>query len=362
MSKDDFVFGSTPIENFWKFINDRHEIYLKRKRGEPKPWSDDPIFLDWKFTNVFRELDRGTIAIRQVLHKLWVNYQRNLVVNKAVMEELYNIKEGEKIKEVATSKYIRNQFINCILYRMFNYHKHCEAIGPIYNPTALYKYLEACQESGHKVFGGAYMHAPGKSTNKLQDYIEVCRQIVSDADDLISIITTVNTLHDAWNVLQKYDCVGPFVAYEFVCDLRYTDILNNATDTCTWCNIGPGAERGLKRLGLKPTLESIVDLFHKSYGSLQNKALGVVGEGPHWIEEHWSGKYPYWELREIEHCLCELDKYERIRLGEGRPRAKFHGRPVESETSQWFNAIAGESRPVETNTLKEALNTLENLE
>jgi len=29
-------------------------------------------------------------------------------------------------------------------------------------------------------------------------------------------------------------------------------------------------------------------------------------------------------MREIEHSLCEFDKYERTRLGEGRPRAKYN--------------------------------------
>ena len=32
---------------------------------------------------------------------------------------------------------------------------------------------------------------------------------------------------------------------------------------------------------------------------------------------------PRLEMREIEHCLCEFDKYERVRLGEGRPRSKY---------------------------------------
>ena len=32
---------------------------------------------------------------------------------------------------------------------------------------------------------------------------------------------------------------------------------------------------------------------------------------------------PALEMRDIEHCLCEFDKYERTRLGEGRPRAKY---------------------------------------
>ena len=29
------------------------------------------------------------------------------------------------------------------------------------------------------------------------------------------------------------------------------------------------------------------------------------------------------EMRDIEHCLCEFDKYERVRLGQGKPRAKY---------------------------------------
>jgi hypothetical protein len=29
------------------------------------------------------------------------------------------------------------------------------------------------------------------------------------------------------------------------------------------------------------------------------------------------------DMRTIEHSLCEWDKYERVRLGQGRPRAKF---------------------------------------
>jgi hypothetical protein len=32
---------------------------------------------------------------------------------------------------------------------------------------------------------------------------------------------------------------------------------------------------------------------------------------------------PSVEMRDIEHSLCEFDKYERVRLGEGRPRMKY---------------------------------------
>ena len=32
---------------------------------------------------------------------------------------------------------------------------------------------------------------------------------------------------------------------------------------------------------------------------------------------------PVLELRDIEHSLCEFDKYERVRLGQGQPRSKY---------------------------------------
>ena len=32
---------------------------------------------------------------------------------------------------------------------------------------------------------------------------------------------------------------------------------------------------------------------------------------------------PDLEMRDIEHSLCEFDKYERVRLGEGKPRSLY---------------------------------------
>ena len=32
---------------------------------------------------------------------------------------------------------------------------------------------------------------------------------------------------------------------------------------------------------------------------------------------------PKLEMRDIEHSLCEFDKYERVRNGEGAPRGRY---------------------------------------
>ena len=42
------------------------------------------------------------------------------------------------------------------------------------------------------------------------------------------------------------------------------------------------------------------------------------------------------DMRCIEHSLCEWDKYERVRLGQGKPRSKYH-----ANVGMWLEAPDG---------------------
>ena len=53
------------VEGFYDYINERHAIYLKRFIGEPHPWTDDEILQTYSFCNVYRELDKVTVWIRE---------------------------------------------------------------------------------------------------------------------------------------------------------------------------------------------------------------------------------------------------------------------------------------------------------
>ena len=52
-----------PVSAFFDFCRERENIRLARESGTPPPWTDDPIFQKGRFLNVFREDDRGNIAI-----------------------------------------------------------------------------------------------------------------------------------------------------------------------------------------------------------------------------------------------------------------------------------------------------------
>ena len=52
-----------PVKRLFAFANERHMIYRRREAGESPPWTADPILCNYRFTNVYRELDRVTIWI-----------------------------------------------------------------------------------------------------------------------------------------------------------------------------------------------------------------------------------------------------------------------------------------------------------
>lgn len=52
-----------PVQAFFDWCRERERIRERRERGDPPPWSDDPVFQRGRFLNVFREDDRGSKAI-----------------------------------------------------------------------------------------------------------------------------------------------------------------------------------------------------------------------------------------------------------------------------------------------------------
>src|SRR4029077_13623868 len=46
----------------WYWVKERHAMYTARREGKPSPWTTDAILSQYKFTNIFREIDRESQA------------------------------------------------------------------------------------------------------------------------------------------------------------------------------------------------------------------------------------------------------------------------------------------------------------
>jgi hypothetical protein len=202
------------------------------------------------------------------------------------------------------------------------------------------KTLWARERLGLHCFTGAYMI-------KIENYrgkIESCCDQISKQWEvrgrLFDRVLRCKTLEAAWKIFKQIEYIGGFMAYEIVTDLRHTYLLNEATDINTWCNLGPGAMRGISRLfnpdGRTPSkIESKNSLPKDILGTLRmlrdaiNLKLTELNDCAEPSEDPDDGKleftYPLFEMRELEHTLCEFDKYERARLGQGTMKRKYPG-------------------------------------
>lgn len=299
MTKAEFEWGHASIDEFFWWINERHEIYMKKTSGEPKPWTDDKIMQRYKFCNVFRELDTGTIALRKMCGGL---------------------RQCRELELLA---------FNICWYRVFNRYEHAQDIGwcPDYEPLRVG--ILAKHDAGEKIVTSAHMTYGEKGRSKTDTLLDMCADIWARRSDIADECVQTNSMESVFTLMRKFQGVGAFLAYEMVTDFSMVHLLANATDRLTWANIGPGSKRGLQRLGRVMFVPSLIELWKNAEHMLEAHVSVhhplTYGKDGYADERDESPCKPLFELREIEHSLCEFDKYQRALSGAGRPRMRYDG-------------------------------------
>ena len=264
----------------------RHEIYLRREAGSAWPWTDDRILMNFKFTNVYREFDRQTVWIRENVREPFAEHPHLWFMLC-----------------IARIGYTRETLAQLIASTAW------PTEGGRWSHAELVKITERNlrRNGGPGVFYAAYM---------------VNHHLWQELDALWKARGVVEprlhgSLARAFDVLRGYPGWGPFMSYEVVTDLRHTRYLRHAPDVMTWANMGPGSRRGLNRV-----LSASLNTSYKPAEFCRHlTAILDVLRGTLWPRA--SAKWPRLELRDVEHSLCEFDKYERARLGEGRPKQRY---------------------------------------
>jgi hypothetical protein len=279
------------------WMEERQLIYNKRQAGIRWPWTEDEILQKYRFCNVYREQDKETAWLRENWLKPYADHP--------------------------------NLWFACALFRQINWSPTLAEIGfpEEWKPARAVEVMEARKKRGEKTYTSAYMLPEIGETSKarytvnrvltpLWEAVGKYRECLPWAQ-----LNRPCTLEEAYTWLRRFFGFGGggFLAYEVVTDWRHTRYLDWAPDINTWANSGPGAKRGVCRL-----LNLPLDTHMRP-----EELLAYMRAIYTWVYENRNlGILPDLEMRDIEHSLCEYDKYLRVKEGNRRSGLELFERPL----------------------------------
>ena len=298
------------LDQFYQFVYERHMVWFRRfvLKLSP-PWTANRWLRDYKFTNVYRELDRGTAWLMSHILSptaLAAGSQHNLLWQVVLYRVLNRVETFEAVGIPSYSKW--------------------EADKGVFRSN-LYEYK---RRHGH-VFTSAHLTVPVNRLggDKLAAYLKGLDALHKLVPKLWMEIAAAETMEQVFRALQLVPYVGPFIAYEITVDLTYGKLIPFTEDD--FVNAGPGCKVGIKLIfPERSKKDELVAAIHELRDSQQYHFQRLSLDFP-----YLNGK-PL-SLRNIEHSLCEFCKMWKITHGVGKARMLFKPKstnPYESAAGQ----------------------------
>jgi hypothetical protein len=316
------MFEHTPetAAPLFAWMAERHAIYLRKEalqeRRIPKlsdygngfwgagEWNlnrltADPILHQFRFCNVYRELDRVTVWIRQHIREPFADHP----------DLWFMLAAARWINWPPTLEYLIDNV---------QYNGAWPTDERLFTLDYMVSSLLEWRRRGNKVFTGAYLITNNGVKMPKEEYVvhRVLGPLWKERDNIRPLmdhgLESMQRFH-VWLSGGAWNGFGSFMAGQVTTDLRHTRYLKSVSDRQTWAAIGPGSARGLNRLAGRPVDARI--------GQVQ--ALAEMRAIQSFMY-HWGAPWlDFVELTDLQNCCCEYDKYERVRLGQGRPRALY---------------------------------------
>lgn len=275
-----------------KWAIERESIRLRKEAGEPPPWTKDKILQTYRFTNLRRKDDRVS---RWLLRNVLTPHQ---------------------------NVYLPSFLAFTALCRWVNWPPTIQLIldadlWPVEKPNwrKIGKLIDSVAKT-NKAWTGAYMVRADTVTNMPKGQY-VAEKVVGEPFNkgMVDLLGSLPLRHRqiTHGVVNNFYGWGSFMAGQIVDDWTWTYVLSKPYDDATWAPPGPGSRRGFNRLK-KRALTTSVDEFEfcQTLQDLRGKIIDELGH-----------EYDDLSAADVQNCLCEFDKYERARLGEGRPRSMY---------------------------------------
>ena len=310
--KLDYFKPTLVYDTYWKFAEERQEVFFNRIQNEPYPWTDDKIIQKYKFTNAYRACDR----VSQYLIKN-VIYDKN----KYSPEDLcFRILFFKLFNKIETWEYMEN-ILGEISYKSYSYERYNELLTQKIN-------------NNERIYSAAYIMPSEKSCfgfdKKHQNNLKLLESMMNSG--LPRMVAKSKSLKELYLGLLGYPTLGTFLAFQYAIDINYSELCD--FDEMSFVVAGPGAKNGINKC--------FGDLNRYKYEDI----IRYVAEQQEYEFEKRGIEFKTLygrrlQLIDCQNLFCETDKYARIAHPEigtasGRKRIKQQYVDRNMESIEYF--------------------------
>lgn len=315
------------LRMFFSMMYERQEIWYKRNilKQQP-PWTENEWLRDYKFENVYRELDRNSQwEIRHIIMNDDLNPIDKLfqiiffrLVNQPDFFEFYN-REYNFFNVLPTRKeFSGEKFLKALK-------KYRETVGNPY--TSAYLINTMCCGLGNK------------RDNCFSE--KIIPHVRDNAIGLYTQLKKSKKPEDWVQMLETFPSVASFVSHEIYISLCYLERYSEKNwfpwNENDYTNVGPGASLGIRLIfpstPAKEQKQRIYDLrdlapmmLNKNFKYLRwDRKKGyssMTMEKGYYVEE--GREYCDINLHQIEFFTCAIQKYWKMINGVGKQRSRYN--------------------------------------
>ncbi|MGW6278413.1 nucleotide kinase domain-containing protein [Kribbella sp. NPDC055071] len=297
------------FDTYWEFAAQRQAVYAARLAGESGPWTDDPILKAHRFTNCFRAADRvSQYLISQVLYA--GDSDPAEVVFRALLFKMFNKVSTWDLLTAALGQLTWAEF----------------------DHAAYDTVLSRALADGQRLYSAAYVIPPPKfgAVRKHTNHLRLLNHMMST--DLPARLQTAVTMKQAFETLRAFPGMGDFLAFQFLIDLNYSEVLNFSE--MDFVVAGPGARDGLRKC-FGPQASGIEADLVRYMADTQDANFRRLG-----LDFGGLRGRPL-QLIDCQNLFCEVDKYARVAHPDvagisGRSRIKQKFTAVNQPMTAWF--------------------------
>ncbi|HVX14921.1 MAG TPA: nucleotide kinase domain-containing protein [Pirellulales bacterium] len=296
-------------DSYWQLAAERQAIFFRRLRADPPPWTHDPVLQEFKFTNAYRASDRvSQYLIKNVIYAADAPSSANETFFRIMLFKIFNRIDTWEMLERSLGE---------IRYGDYSF-------------KAYDRLLSRALRQNASIYSAAYIMPTGKPfghERKHQNHLALIDRMIED--ELPLRLQESRSMQAAFDLLLAYPTIGDFLAYQFVTDLNYSELLDFSESE--FVVPGPGALGGIRKCfaDLGGLNEAEVIRFMVDRQEIEFARLGLT------FQDLWGRRL---QLIDCQNLFCEVDKYARVAHPEfnragGRTRIKqrfrMNAEPIE---------------------------------